>query len=87
MDKIDLQDFTDGPMFREAVFNARVEEHDWARYKGKAVLVGGCSGGLIVPAWAYMIVATRLIPHADRVYFGDQRSRIPIFDRSKQAKA
>jgi hypothetical protein len=56
-------------ILRERDFRAFVKEHDWAQYQGKYVALT-CSVDAIVPAWAYMLLATKLEPYARRVIFG-----------------
>jgi len=86
MDKIEIKDFADGQIIREASFREKVEAFDWAAFNGKAVLIQGCSS-IIIPTWAYLVVTSKLVQHADRVYFGEQNTRIPIFNRSKEGVA
>ncbi|MGB3777514.1 MAG: DUF2480 family protein [Tunicatimonas sp.] len=56
-------------ILRERDFRTFVKEHDWAQYQGKYVALT-CSADAIVPTWAYMLLATKLEPHARRVIFG-----------------
>ncbi len=56
-------------ILRERDFRAFAKEHDWAQYQGQYVALT-CSVDAIVPTWAYMLLATRLEPYAQRVIFG-----------------
>ena len=56
-------------ILRERDFRAFVKEHDWTQYQGQNVALT-CSVDAIVPTWAYMLLATKLEPHARRVIFG-----------------
>jgi hypothetical protein len=57
-------------ILREKDFREFVKAHDWAQYDGKNVAIT-CTADAIVPAWAYMLIANRLAPHASEVVFGD----------------
>jgi len=59
-----------GIALKEKDFRAFVKENDWSSYEGKLVALT-CSEDAIVPTWAYMLLATKLAPHAKRVVFGD----------------
>jgi hypothetical protein len=57
-------------ILREKDFREFVKAHDWAQYACKNVAIT-CTADAIVPAWAYMLIANRLAPHANEVVFGD----------------
>jgi hypothetical protein len=57
-------------MLREKDFREFVKAHDWAAYAGKNIAIT-CTADAIVPAWAYMLIANKLAPHAAEVVFGD----------------
>lgn len=57
-------------ILKEKDFRDFVKTNDWSQYKGKNVGII-CSADAIVPTWAYMLLATRLQPHANIVIFGD----------------
>lgn len=59
-----------GLILREKDFRAWVKDHPWHAYAGKHVALT-CSADAIVPAWAYMLLATVLAPHAATIVFGD----------------
>ncbi|MEQ8623833.1 MAG: DUF2480 family protein [Vicingaceae bacterium] len=59
-----------GIALKEKDFREFVKEYDWSTYEGKFVALT-CSEDAIVPTWAYMLLATKLAPHAKRVVFGD----------------
>jgi hypothetical protein len=56
---------------REKDFRAWIQSHDWSQYQGKHVAVF-CSVDAIVPAWAYMLVASALSDHAATVVHGSR---------------
>lgn len=58
-----------GMVLREKEFRDALKEHNWQQYEGKFVALY-CSEDAIVPAWAYMLVTTYLLPVAKRVIQG-----------------
>jgi hypothetical protein len=58
-----------GLILREKDFRASVKETVWSAFEDKHVAVY-CSADAIVPTWAYMLVASRLEPHAASVALG-----------------
>ena len=58
-----------GMILREKDFRQFIKSHDWAAYAGKNIALT-CSVDAIVPSWAYMLLATKLKPHAHKVVFG-----------------
>jgi Protein of unknown function (DUF2480) len=59
-----------GLMLREKDFREFLKNHDWTQYTGQNVAII-CSADAIVPTWAYMLLASKLEPHAHRYIFGD----------------
>ncbi|GAA0892968.1 DUF2480 family protein [Fulvivirga kasyanovii] len=67
----DIKDWLfQGLILREKDFRAAVKEHDWEQYKGKHIAMT-CTADAIVPTWAYMLLATKLEPHAETVIHGN----------------
>ena len=60
----------EGLVLRETVFREKALEHDWSQYKGAYVALT-CSTDAIIPAWAYMLLATHLNPYAKKTVIGD----------------
>jgi hypothetical protein len=58
-----------GLALREKDFRAWIQSHDWSHYQAKHVAVF-CSVDAIIPAWAYMLVASALSDHAATVVHG-----------------
>ena len=58
-----------GLILKEKDFRAFVKNQDWSVYQGKNISLY-CSEDAIVPTWAYMLLATRLNPFANKVVFG-----------------
>lgn len=68
----DLKDaLFQGMILREKDFRLFVREFDWSQYSGKNVIVY-CSVEAIIPAWAYMLIATKLEEHVNMVAMGDE---------------
>lgn len=59
-----------GLILREKDFREFVKTHDWLQYSGKHVAVT-CTADAIVPTWAYMLLANKLSPYAESIFFGD----------------
>src|SRR6478609_3235029 len=64
-----------GLILREKDFREFIKTHDWAQYQDKNVAVT-CTADAIVPAWAYMLVASYLQPAAKEIVFGDSETLI-----------
>ena len=57
---LDIKDWLfQGLLLKEKEFRTAVKEHNWDQYEGKNVAIT-CSTEAIVPAWAYMLVTTKL---------------------------
>ncbi len=80
MDAISIEEIIGdrAQILREKEFREAVERFPWEDYRGREVLVRGC-GKMVVPAWAYMVVAARLKGIADAVYFGDATSPVVVW--------
>lgn len=78
---IDLKNnLENGFLLREKDFREFVKEHDWSQYQGQFIAIT-CSADAIVPNWAYMLLATRLSPHAKKIVFGSlQDLEIELFN-------
>jgi len=57
-------------ILREKDFREAIQAIDWTKYKDKHVALF-CSVDAIVPAWAYMLIASRLEPYAQTIAQGD----------------
>lgn len=67
---IDLKDHLfEGLILKEKDFRQFVKTEDWSRYKGKYVAVTSTADA-IIPTWAYMLLASELQPHAQKVVYG-----------------
>ncbi|HSP12322.1 MAG TPA: DUF2480 family protein [Salegentibacter sp.] len=67
----DIKDWLlDGFVLREKDFREQAKAHDWSKYEGKYIALI-CSSDAIIPAWAFMLLATYLQPYAKKVITGD----------------
>ena len=67
---IDLKDhLTEGRSLRERDFRTFVKSNDWSQYKDSHVAIDITSDA-IVPAWAFMLVATAVSPFSKTVVKG-----------------
>ena len=82
MEIIQLDDFLDGGIIREKSFREMVSKIDYSLYQNKKVIIKGCAG-VQVPTWAYLILVSRIAQIADKIYYGEPRSAVKIFDKKK----
>ncbi|UJH89994.1 DUF2480 family protein [Antarcticibacterium sp. 1MA-6-2] len=67
----DIKDWLlEGLVLREGVFREKAAAWDWSQYDGSYVALT-CSTDAIIPAWAYMLLATYLQPYAKKVVVGN----------------
>ena len=57
-------------ILKEKDFRTSVKNHDWSQYKNSFVAIN-CSVEAIIPSWAFMLVASEVIPFANKVVIGD----------------
>ncbi|MEO9572218.1 MAG: DUF2480 family protein [Polaribacter sp.] len=57
-------------ILKETDFREHVKNHDWSQYKNSFVAIT-CSVDAIIPSWAFMLVASELIPFANKVVIGN----------------
>ena len=70
----DVKDWLlEGFVLRESEFREQAKNHDWSQYEGKFIALT-CSSDAIIPAWAFMLLATYLQPYAKKVITGDLES-------------
>jgi hypothetical protein len=71
MESFDLKDYLFmGMILKEKDFRSALQSQDWSGFEGKWVALY-CSADAIIPAWAYMLVATYLEPIAAGVHMGN----------------
>lgn len=67
---IDLKDWLfEEIILKEKDFRAAIAAHSWEQYEGAYVALY-CSTDAIVPAWAYMLITSRLQPFAAKIVQG-----------------
>jgi len=59
----------DGFLLKEKDFRAALLSHDWTQYQNKYVTVYS-NPEIIIPAWAPILVASYLVPHAKKAVSG-----------------
>ena len=67
---LDIKDWLlEGIILREKEFRNHVDAHNWSDYQDSYVALQ-CSTDAIVPGWAFMLVASKLTPYANKVVVG-----------------
>lgn len=70
IEELDLRQFLfDGLVLKEKQFRAELKDYNFEKYKGKTVALF-CSSEVIIPMWAYMLIAVELEPICSKLYFG-----------------
>ena len=82
METILLDDFLDNGIIREKSFREKISSMDFSLFSKKKVIIKGCAG-VPVPTWAYLIIVANLAQEADKIYFGEPRHDVKIFNREK----
>ncbi|MGB7395011.1 MAG: DUF2480 family protein [Pricia sp.] len=68
---LDIKDWLhEGFILKEKEFRTHLEQHDWTQYQDAFVALH-CSSDAIVPGWAYMLITTKLRPHARKTIQGN----------------
>ena len=80
METIYLDDFLNDGMLKEVGFRKKVNSIDWSTYKGKKVMIKGCSS-VPVPTWSYLVITANLVDHAQQILYGEPCSAVKIFER------
>ena len=71
--EIDIKSWLHQGLFlKEKEFRAKVNSHDWSKYKNSHVYVH-CSSDAIIPTWAYMLVSSQLENHTKKVIMGNKK--------------
>jgi len=80
MKTILLDDFLDDGIIKEKSFRQMVAEHDFSQYENEKVIIKGCAG-VTVPTWAYLILTAEIAQIADKIYYGEPRHAVKIFNK------
>jgi len=80
---LDIKDqLFQGLILKEKDFRDFIKKHDWTKYQDKFVAIH-CSVDVIVPTWAYMLLAIALQPYAQLIIFGTlEELEVAIFRES-----
>ena len=81
METILLEDFLDEGIITEKSFREKINLMDFSTFSNKKVIIKGCAG-VPVPTWAYLIIVANVAQVADKIYFGEPRHAVKIFNRS-----
>ena len=74
--ELDIKNFLFMEMLlKEKDFREKLDQTDWTLFKDKIVAVF-CSTDAIIPMWAYMLVSTKLSPHAKEIFLGNKKETI-----------
>ena len=82
MKTILLDDFIDEVIIREKSFRKKIDNMNFNKFTDQKVIIKGCAG-VTVPTWAYLILVAELAQVADKIYFGEPRYAVKIFNRNK----
>ena len=82
METILLDDFIDKGIIREKSFREKINNMDFNKFANQKVIIKGCAG-VTVPTWAYLIIVAQLAQVADKIYFGEPRYAVKIFNKNK----
>lgn len=66
---------------RKALILQKIREYDWDRYRGRFVLLKGCSK-MNVPEGAYLEATKKLLPVAGKLMYGEACSHVPVYRKS-----
>ncbi len=80
MKTILLDDFLDGGIIREKSFRKMVDELDFELFRDQKVIIKGCAS-VVVPTWAYLMLIAQLAQVADKIYYGEPRYAVKVFNR------
>tara|TARA_Y100000996_G_scaffold33301_1_gene23460 strand:+ start:432 stop:680 length:249 start_codon:yes stop_codon:yes gene_type:complete len=81
METILLEDFLDEGIIKEKSFREKISLMDFSTFSNKKVIIKGCAG-VPVPTWAYLIIVANVAQVADKIYFGEPRHAVKIFNKS-----
>jgi hypothetical protein len=70
-----------GLILKEKDFREFIKTHNWEQYTGKHIAIT-CSADAIVPTWAYMLLATKMVDYASTIIYGNLEDlEIYLFNR------
>ena len=65
------------------LFKEKLDLVDWEKYDGKFVLLKGCSK-MDVPADIYMHATKKLLPHVQKLMYGEACSNVPVYKKPRK---
>jgi hypothetical protein len=65
-----------------SIFQERLKDVDWLKFKGSKVVIKGCSK-VNVPVATYVDVTHRLRPYVSSIMYGEPCSTVPLFKKAK----
>ena len=65
------------------LFKEKLDLVDWEKYDGKFVLLKGCSK-MDVPADVYMHATKKLLPHVQKLMYGEACSNVPVYKKPRK---
>tara|TARA_B100000686_G_C16108308_1_gene626672 strand:+ start:299 stop:562 length:264 start_codon:yes stop_codon:yes gene_type:complete len=81
MKTLHLDEFSENGIIKEISFRQKIEDYNWKKLNNKKVLIKGCSE-MIIPTWAYLIIAAKLTEHASHILYGEGCSAVKIYKQS-----
>ena len=60
-------------ILKENDFRERVKNHDWSQYQNQYVAIT-CGADVIIPSWAFLLIAIALEPFAIKTVHGNQEA-------------
>ena len=63
-------------------FRKKVAEMDFEQYRDQKVIIKGCAD-VVIPTWAYLILTANLAQVAEKLYYGEPRYAVKIFNRKE----
>lgn len=65
------------------LFKDKLDLVNWADYDGRFVLLKGCSK-MDVPADVYMYATKKLLPHVQKLMYGEACSNVPVYKKPRK---
>lgn len=65
------------------LFKEKLDLVDWGRFDGKFVLLKGCSK-MDVRADVYMYATKKLLPHVQKLMYGEACSNVPVYKKPRK---
>jgi hypothetical protein len=65
---------------RDELYRSSLSVVDWEQYKGKFVILKGCSDSdKPVPEATYLYATKKLVPHVQKLMYGEACSNVPVY--------